>query len=298
LLVCSFSLLESIAKNLIWKFGIKYLIIEGGAKQLSKHVYYSVCKQAVTYRLAYALRFGTPEATAFFEKQLTKTIEIYDNAAGRYIKFDPATGEVLSGKFVAGEGQSITYESFGKISTPPGLSEAEQVNYVIEKIAAILPQEWTIKFELSWKPGRVIKGNINNPIGVIGSYEKDIKQLILEMGYKETPDVYYSQNGIKVLNAPQRVYLNGEQFWLEYNEKYLKGITDAKADVAVLSDPTDDLLKYQWVIENGKPKYILDDNLQMVKTGFGKEIDLMENLVKQGKYEFNKIEGIYKYIGN
>jgi hypothetical protein len=289
-------MLADIAANVVWKVGMKYFIIEGGAKKIGQHAYYSVCKKAVALRLSYILRFGTPEATTFFNKQLTKTIEIYDISASRYIKFDPATGEALSGKFVAGEGQSITYESYGKISVKSGLSETEQANVVVAEITKMLPMEWVIKYP-SWKAGRILKGNISNPIGAIGSFERDIKQLILDIGYKETTDLAYSQNGIKLLNTPKTVYKPGT-FWVEYNEPWLKGITDAKADVAVLSDPTDNLLKYQWRLENGETKYILDSNLQKVKTGFGKEIDFMENLVKQGKYKFDETECIYRYIGN
>lgn len=53
-----------------------------------------------------------------------------------------------------------------------------------------------------------------------------------------------------------------------------------------MSDKSNDLLKYQWKLEDGKAKYLLDDNFQKLKTGFGKEIDYMENLVQQGKYQW------------
>jgi hypothetical protein len=39
-------------------------------------------------------------------------------------------------------------------------------------------------------------------------------------------------------------------------------------------------------------------NGQKVLTGFGKEIDFMESLVQQGKYQFDNFAGSYKYIGN
>lgn len=133
-------LLESIAKGLVWDLGIKYLIIEGGAKQLGNKLYYMACKQAISYRLAYSLRFGTPEATAFFNKQLVKTIEIFDLATERYIKFDPATGETFVGKVIENE-NTIVYESYGKISVSPGLTESQQANYVVERIGGLVEKE-------------------------------------------------------------------------------------------------------------------------------------------------------------
>jgi len=75
-------------------------------------------------------------------------------------------------------------------------------------------------------------------------------------------------------------------------------LTTAKADIIVLSDKTSNLLKYKWTLEGGQAKYILDADLQKIKTGFGNEIEYMENLVQQGKYQWDGINGVYKYIGN
>jgi hypothetical protein len=73
-----------------------------------------------------------------------------------------------------------------------------------------------------------------------------------------------------------------------------EGIVRKKADVIVLSDKGNDLLKYQ-LLNNGQFKYV--DNTRVL-TGFGKEIEYMENLVRQGKYQWDEGTGVYKYTGN
>lgn len=126
-------LVKAIATG-IYKIGIKKLIIEGGAKQITKQVYYTACKKAITLRLAYTLRFGTPEATTFFNKQLAKTLEIYDLATKRYIKYDIATGETFIGEVLESE-KAIVYEGYGKIIISEGLTETEQCSFVLTRLA-------------------------------------------------------------------------------------------------------------------------------------------------------------------
>lgn len=75
---------------------------------------------------------------------------------------------------------------------------------------------------------------------------------------------------------------------------WLDEIVTKKADVVVLSDKSNELLKYQ-LLDNGQFKYI--DN-KRVLTGFGKEIEYMDNLVQQGKYQWDAVNGVYKYSGN
>lgn len=95
------------------------MIIDGGAEHLAKQAFYKVGKSAVALRLAYTLHTAAPEAgRIFFSRELPKTIEVFDNAAGRYIKCNPATGESLVGRIEGVEGKIINFE---KQETNPAL---------------------------------------------------------------------------------------------------------------------------------------------------------------------------------
>jgi hypothetical protein len=112
-------LMEEILVKGIWKVGVKYMIIDGGANYLAKQVFYKAGKSAVALRMAYTLNTAAPEVgKTFFSRELPNTIEVFDNAAGRYIKCNPATGETLLGKVEAAEEKIITFEKF---ETQPSL---------------------------------------------------------------------------------------------------------------------------------------------------------------------------------
>ena len=67
--------------------------------------------------------------------------------------------------------------------------------------------------------------------------------------------------------------------------------------MVVLSDKNNDLLKY--ILKNdGSGAFETLPNGQKILTGFGKEIEYMENLVQQGIYQWDGISGVYKYIGD
>ncbi len=73
-----------------------------------------------------------------------------------------------------------------------------------------------------------------------------------------------------------------------------KSWTSDKANIWRGPAGENDLLKYA-INTDGTFKLV---NGQKVLTGFGKEIDFMESLVQQGKYQFDNFAGSYKYIGN
>ncbi|MDP4275605.1 MAG: hypothetical protein Q8907_15130, partial [Bacteroidota bacterium] len=163
----------------------------------------------------------------------------------------------------------------------------------------------TLTEKPSWLPSRVITGNIDNPKGLIGVYEKNIpglgkiddtKRMLSEIDYPMCSASDFkttSQDGFKMLNVPN----DAADMWATYNKPWLEDLTNNKADVVVLSDKSNDLLKYV-LKSDGSGAFETLPNGQKILTGFGKEIDYMENLVKQRKYQWDELNGLYKYIGN
>lgn len=158
----------------------------------------------------------------------------------------------------------------------------------------------------SWLPNRVITGNLQNPKGLIGVYERqlpdgswirDTKNALEDLNFPETYASNFvdaSKDGFKMLNTNPYYWSNPQQFWDEFNIPWLNGLRNSGADVVVLSDKSNISLTHV-LNPDGTPQII---NGQVVKTGFGKEIDFMDNLVNQGLYQWDGVNGLYKYIGN
>lgn len=102
-----------------------------------------------------------------------------------------------------------------------------------------------------WLPNRVITGNIDNPKGLIGVYERqlpdgtwvrDTKNALEELNFPETYASNFvdaSKDGFKMLNTNQFYWSNPQQFWDEFNIPWLNGLKNNGADVVVLSDKFD-----------------------------------------------------------
>lgn len=135
-----------------------------------------------------------------------------------------------------------------------------------------------------------------------GSIIKDTENALDFIGFPQANKSNFktiSKDGYKMLNTPSSYYENAEQFWKEYNKPWLDDIVSKKGDFVILSDKTDDLLKYKWTKNpiTGKVQYdVVPGTTSRIKTGFGSEIDYMEDLVKQGKYEWDSVTGIYKSV--
>ncbi len=162
-----------------------------------------------------------------------------------------------------------------------------------------------LKKKPSWLPDRIIQGNLENPVGVIGVYGKEIgekkffdtKEVVEELNYPVTNAANFateSKDGFKLLNTASHYYKNAEQFWREFNKPWLDELVRSKADIVVLSDKSDNLLRYvvdktgKQILENGKP----------IKTGFASEIDYLDDLVSKGLYSWDEVNGVYKYSGS
>ncbi len=160
----------------------------------------------------------------------------------------------------------------------------------------------------SWNPTRTITGNLDNPKGVIGVYERrlpntadpidDTKRVITELDFPVgNRDNFKANNkeGYKLLNVPNEYYVTPEQFWDEFNKPWMDDLVAKKADIVILSDKNNDFLKYEWDSEANDFKIDTNTGLRIL-TGFGKEIEYMENLVQQGIYSWDGIQGVYKYV--
>jgi len=66
-----------------------------------------------------------------------------------------------------------------------------------------------------------------------------------------------------------------------------------------LSDKSNDYLKYKWTKNpnTGQVEFdVIPGTSTRIKTGFGQEIEYMENLVQQGKYQWDAVNGVYKAL--
>ncbi|MEQ8581075.1 MAG: hypothetical protein RIC30_08710, partial [Marinoscillum sp.] len=165
----------------------------------------------------------------------------------------------------------------------------------------------TLTFKPTWIPNRTIVGDLENPKGLIGVYRKslpdgtlvdDTQRALADLDFPETYASDFttaSKDGYKMLNTNEWYYRMDEPaFWDDFNKPWLDKLTGDKADIVVLSDPNNDLLKYQL-----NPDFSFKTiNGQRLKSGFGKEIDYMEDLVNKGAYEWDSVNGVYKYVGD
>ena len=76
---------------------------------------------------------------------------------------------------------------------------------------------------MKYKPssGAVFKANPNKTTTVLGSFDKDMKNIVNEMGNVKSTDFGAKKGGFNVLNVPDEMYKNADQFWDEVNAKWL-----------------------------------------------------------------------------
>jgi hypothetical protein len=165
----------------------------------------------------------------------------------------------------------------------------------------------TLLLRPSWMPNRVITGNLENPKGLIGVYSRklpdgtivdDTKRALAELEYETTylsNFTTHSKDGFKMLNTSEWYYRADQPaFWDDFNKPWLDELVKSKADVVVMSDKNNDLLKFV-LTPDGRPKLV--DGLP-VMSGFGKEIEYFEDLVKLGVYVWDQATGAYRYVRN
>lgn len=167
----------------------------------------------------------------------------------------------------------------------------------------------TLKIKLSWKSNRNIIGTKTNPIALIGVYKKvinttdtvqDINSSIAYLNFPQMDTLNFKEHaykGYKILNLNNNVYKNDTQFWQQYNLPWLEYLVASKTTIYVLSDSKIDQLIYQFIpLYSMGPlffKYFSHNN-QLIRTGFGKEIEYLDSLIKKGTYKWNETLGAYQ----
>jgi hypothetical protein len=139
--------------------------------------------------------------------------------------------------------------------------------------------KFTLSFRPTWKNNRVIQTITGKTTTLIGSYSSDIKHVIRELNYPKSTNFGPKLGEFNILNVPDNLYMPAS-FWDDYNKPWIQAATNRGDDIIIMSNKFDNSL----LIKDGS------------KTGFGKEIDFMEELVSRGRYRFDDALG--KYVAN
>jgi hypothetical protein len=117
--------------------------------------------------------------------------------------------------------------------------------------------------------GAIVKANPKKTTTILGNYNKDMKRIINdELKVPKNTDFGPKKGGFNVLNVPDDMYKNADQFWGEVNKPFLDKVIERGDDILIATDPTKADVLYR---SDGK------------LTGFGREI---EHLYKKG-YTYN-----------
>ena len=120
--------------------------------------------------------------------------------------------------------------------------------------------------EIKYKPssGVIFKANPNKTTTILGNYDRDMKNIINEMGDVKSTYFGEKKGGFNVLNVPNDKYKNADQFWNEHNLKWLDEAIARDDEFILATKPTDDVL---WKIDPITRTRTL--------TGFGREYQRM-----------------------
>ena len=112
--------------------------------------------------------------------------------------------------------------------------------------------------------GVIIKATEGKTTTVLGAYAMDTARIIDDdLAMPKNIDVTSAKpGGINVLNAPNDLYKNSDQFWKDINEPFLKAAVDRGDEIYLATKPTEVTLNR---IVNGV----------QVRSGFGKEYDYL-----------------------
>ena len=124
------------------------------------------------------------------------------------------------------------------------------------------------QIEYTPSSGIILKANPDKTTTILGSFDKDMKHIINEMGNVKSTDFGGNKGGFNVLNVPDDMYKNADQFWNEVNKIWLDEAIARGDDIVLATKPEESVLIR---IDYSTGKEAL--------TGFGREI---ENLMQKG----------------
>jgi hypothetical protein len=113
--------------------------------------------------------------------------------------------------------------------------------------------------------GVPIKADPNRTNTVLGSYNQDTKHILDELKYPKTEDFGPKKGDFNLLNVPDEKFKNGDQFWKEYNEPFLRQAADRGDNIIMATKPSPSTLDRA-----------LPDGT-VVRSGFGKEYDYLKS---------------------
>ena len=119
--------------------------------------------------------------------------------------------------------------------------------------------------KVEYKPssGVIFKANPDKTTTILGSFDKDMKNIVNEMGNVKSTDFGARKGGFNVLNVPDELY-DRDTFWDLYNKPWLDEAISRGDDIVLATKPDGNVLTR-----------IDYSTGQEVLTGFGQEIDYL-----------------------
>jgi len=133
---------------------------------------------------------------------------------------------------------------------------------------------------LGYKPssGVILTSNPEKTTTVLGNYKDDMQYIIDELDVPKSTDFSGNKGGFNVLNVPNELNQNPEQFFNEYNKPFLDEAIARGDDIVLATKPDKDYLanynsktdtydmtgfgrEYEYLLDNG---YVFDDATNMM----------------------------------
>jgi hypothetical protein len=109
----------------------------------------------------------------------------------------------------------------------------------------------------------ILKVNPNKTTTILGSFDKDMKKIVNEMGNVKSTDFGARKGGFNVLNVPDELY-DPDTFWDLYNKPWLDEAISRGDDIVLATKPEGIVLSYVDRITG-----------EEVMTGFGREYNYL-----------------------
>ena len=129
-----------------------------------------------------------------------------------------------------------------------------------------------IKYQSS--SGAIFKANPNKTTTILGSFDKDMKNVVNEMGNVKSTYFGAKKGGFNVLNVPDDMYKSADQFWNEINKPWLDEAIKRGDDIVLATKP--------------EGKYLYRFNTKTHKSeisGFGREY----NYLRKNGYVYDDV---------
>ncbi len=87
--------------------------------------------------------------------------------------------------------------------------------------------------QIKYKPtsGVAFKANPSKTTTILGSYKQDMKHILSETGNVKSTYFGEKKGGFNVLNVPDEMYIDSNQFWNEFNKPWLDEVITRGDDI-------------------------------------------------------------------